>query len=144
MSEAGFQRNVACIPKTLHWIDFIRRECTRTGVIPQISVIMGPCAGGAVYSPAMTDFVVAVKQTRYVSCVICMTLVCLTIRLMIARWLNGGGSYMFITGPEVVKTVVGEDVRLNAMCLCAHCHLPACTYHRLFFMLVYGCTICCR
>ena len=53
-----------------------------SGVIPQISVIMGPCAGGAVYSPAMTDFVFMVDQT----------------------------SYMFITGPDVVKTVTGEDV----------------------------------
>jgi acetyl-CoA carboxylase carboxyltransferase component len=53
-----------------------------SGVIPQISVIMGPCAGGAVYSPAMTDFVFMVEDT----------------------------SYMFITGPDVVKTVTGEDV----------------------------------
>ena len=53
-----------------------------SGVIPQISVIMGPCAGGAVYSPAMTDFVFMVKDT----------------------------SYMFITGPDVVKAATGEDV----------------------------------
>ena len=53
-----------------------------SGVIPQISVILGPCAGGAVYSPALTDFVVMVKGT----------------------------SHMFITGPDVVKTVTGEDV----------------------------------
>ena len=53
-----------------------------SGVIPQISVIMGPCAGGAVYSPAMTDFMFMVEDT----------------------------SYMFITGPDVVKTVTGEDV----------------------------------
>ena len=58
------------------------RNVQASGVIPQISVIMGPCAGGAVYSPAMTDFVFMVDQT----------------------------SYMFITGPDVVKTVTGEDV----------------------------------
>jgi len=53
-----------------------------SGVIPQISLIMGPCAGGAVYSPAITDFIFMVKET----------------------------SHMFITGPEVIKTVTGEDV----------------------------------
>jgi acetyl-CoA carboxylase carboxyltransferase component len=58
------------------------RNVQSSGVIPQISVIMGPCAGGAVYSPAMTDFVFMVDGT----------------------------SYMFITGPDVVKTVTGEDV----------------------------------
>ncbi len=58
------------------------RNVQASGVIPQISVIMGPCAGGAVYSPAMTDFVFMVEET----------------------------SYMFITGPDVVKTVTGEDV----------------------------------
>ena len=58
------------------------RNVQASGVIPQISVIMGPCAGGAVYSPAMTDFVFMVEDT----------------------------SYMFITGPDVVKTVTGEDV----------------------------------
>jgi propionyl-CoA carboxylase beta chain len=58
------------------------RNVKASGVIPQISVILGPCAGGAVYSPAMTDFVFMVK----------------------------GSSHMFITGPDVVKTVTGEDV----------------------------------
>jgi len=58
------------------------RNVKASGVIPQVSVIMGPCAGGAVYSPAMTDFVFMVKGT----------------------------SHMFITGPDVVKTVTGEDV----------------------------------
>src|SRR3954468_15936091 len=57
------------------------RNVSASGVIPQISVILGPCAGGAVYSPALTDFVVMVKGT----------------------------SHMFITGPDVVKTVTGED-----------------------------------
>ncbi len=58
------------------------RNVKASGVVPQISVIMGPCAGGAVYSPAMTDFIFMVKGT----------------------------SHMFITGPDVVKTVTGEDV----------------------------------
>src|SRR6201999_2376512 len=58
------------------------RNVLASGVTPQISVIMGPCAGGAVYSPAMTDFIFMVDQT----------------------------SYMFITGSDVVKTVTGEDV----------------------------------
>jgi acetyl-CoA carboxylase carboxyltransferase component len=58
------------------------RNVRASGVVPQISVIMGPCAGGAVYSPAMTDFIYMVKET----------------------------SHMFITGPEVIKTVTGEDV----------------------------------
>ena len=58
------------------------RNVMASGVTPQISVIMGPCAGGAVYSPALTDFIFMVEDT----------------------------SYMFITGPDVVKTVTGEDV----------------------------------
>jgi acetyl-CoA carboxylase carboxyltransferase component len=63
------------------------RNVRSSGVIPQISVIMGPCAGGAVYSPAMTDFIFMVKGT----------------------------SHMAITGPEVIKTVTGEDVTLEEL-----------------------------
>ena len=63
------------------------RNVQSSGVIPQISVILGPCAGGAVYSPAMTDFIFMVKET----------------------------SHMFITGPDVVKTVTGEDVTLEEL-----------------------------
>src|SRR5476651_107552 len=59
-----------------------RRNVIASGVVPQISVIMGPCAGGDVYSPALTDFVFMVKGT----------------------------SYMFITGPDVTRTVTHEDV----------------------------------
>jgi propionyl-CoA carboxylase beta chain len=62
--------------------DVFLRNVRSSGVIPQISLIMGPCAGGAVYSPAITDFVFMVKET----------------------------SHMFITGPEVIKTVTGEEV----------------------------------
>ena len=63
------------------------RNVRASGVVPQISVIMGPCAGGAVYSPAMTDFIFMVDST----------------------------SHMFITGPDVVKTVTGEDVTLEEL-----------------------------
>jgi propionyl-CoA carboxylase beta chain len=62
--------------------DVFYRNVRCSGVIPQISLIMGPCAGGAVYSPAITDFVMMVKET----------------------------SHMFITGPDVIKTVTGEEV----------------------------------
>src|SRR6188474_2044871 len=61
--------------------DVFVRNVRCSGVIPQISLVMGPCAGGAVYSPAMTDFIFMVKET----------------------------SHMFITGPEVIKTVTGEE-----------------------------------
>jgi acetyl-CoA carboxylase carboxyltransferase component len=63
------------------------RNVAASGVIPQISVILGSCAGGAVYSPAMTDFIFMVRES----------------------------SHMFITGPDVVKTVTGEDVTLEAL-----------------------------
>ncbi len=67
--------------------DVFARNVQSSGVIPQISVIMGPCAGGAVYSPAMTDFIFMVKET----------------------------SHMFITGPEVIKTVTGEEVEFEEL-----------------------------
>jgi acetyl-CoA carboxylase carboxyltransferase component len=63
------------------------RNARASGVVPQISVILGPCAGGAVYSPALTDFIFMVKDS----------------------------SHMFITGPDVVKTVTGEDVTLEQL-----------------------------
>jgi len=64
------------------YAEVFQRNVMASGVVPQISLIMGPCAGGAVYSPAMTDFIFMVKDT----------------------------SYMFVTGPEVVKTVTHEEV----------------------------------
>ncbi len=67
--------------------EIFRRNVHASGVIPQISLIMGPCAGGAVYSPAITDFTVMVDQT----------------------------SHMFITGPDVIKTVTGEDVAFEEL-----------------------------
>src|SRR5947199_8417728 len=63
------------------------RNVLASGVIPQISAILGPCAGGAVYSPAMTDFIIMAKGT----------------------------SNMFITGPEVIKAVTGEDVSFEEL-----------------------------
>ncbi len=72
----------------LHYFGGIfKRNVDASGVIPQISVVMGSCAGGAVYSPAMTDFIFMVQGT----------------------------SHMFITGPDVVKTVTGEDVTLEEL-----------------------------
>jgi propionyl-CoA carboxylase beta chain len=64
------------------YAEVFKRNVLASGVVPQISLIMGPCAGGAVYSPAMTDFIFMVKDT----------------------------SYMFVTGPDVVKTVTGEII----------------------------------
>ncbi|WP_088342103.1 acyl-CoA carboxylase subunit beta [Robiginitalea sediminis] len=64
------------------YADIFYRNVQASGVVPQLSAIMGPCAGGAVYSPAMTDFILMVEQT----------------------------SYMFVTGPNVVKTVTNEEV----------------------------------
>jgi len=64
------------------YADVFQRNIMASGVVPQISLVMGPCAGGAVYSPAMTDFIFMVRDT----------------------------SYMFVTGPEVVKTVTHEEV----------------------------------
>ena len=67
--------------------DVFLRNVRSSGVIPQISLVMGPCAGGAVYSPAITDFIFMVKET----------------------------SHMFITGPDVIKTVTGEEVEFEEL-----------------------------
>ena len=69
------------------YADIFLRNTLASGVVPQISVIMGPCAGGAVYSPALTDFILMVRKS----------------------------SYMFITGPEVVKTVTHEEVSFEEL-----------------------------
>jgi acetyl-CoA carboxylase carboxyltransferase component len=86
------------------YADIFLRNTLASGVVPQISVIMGPCAGGAVYSPAMTDFILMVR----------------------------GSSYMFITGPNVVKTVTHEEVTFEELGgadvhaeLSGVCHLAA-------------------
>lgn len=69
------------------YADIFLRNTLASGVIPQISVVLGPCAGGAVYSPAITDFIIMVKNT----------------------------SYMFVTGPSVVKTVTHEEVSFEEL-----------------------------
>ena len=69
------------------YADIFLRNTLASGVVPQISAIMGPCAGGAVYSPAITDFILMVKKT----------------------------SYMFVTGPDVIKTVTHEEVTKEAL-----------------------------
>src|SRR5438094_6595195 len=81
---ARIQEGAASLAGYGHIFD---RNVRASGVVPQISVIMGPCAGGAVYSPAITDFVYMVKDT----------------------------SHMFITGPDVIKTVTGEDVTFEEL-----------------------------
>jgi acetyl-CoA carboxylase carboxyltransferase component len=82
LNDSGGARIQEGVVSLASYGEIFYRNVKSSGVIPQISVIMGPCAGGAVYSPAMTDFIFMVDQT----------------------------SYMFITGPDVVKTVTGEEV----------------------------------
>ena len=80
--DAGGARIQEGVASLAGYGEVFKRNVLASGVVPQISVIMGPCAGGDVYSPAMTDFIFMVRDT----------------------------SYMFITGPDVVKTVTQEDV----------------------------------
>src|SRR5437016_11108074 len=82
LNDSGGARIQEGVASLTGYADIFLRNTLSSGVIPQISAIMGPCAGGAVYSPAMTDFIFMTEDT----------------------------SYMFITGPDVVKTVTGEDV----------------------------------
>ncbi|MCX6136499.1 MAG: acyl-CoA carboxylase subunit beta [Ignavibacteriales bacterium] len=82
LNDSGGARIQEGVASLGGYADIFLRNTLASGVIPQISAIMGPCAGGAVYSPAITDFVIMVKHT----------------------------SYMFVTGPNVVKTVTHEDV----------------------------------
>ena len=82
LNDSGGARIQEGVASLGGYAEVFQRNVMASGVIPQISVIMGPCAGGAVYSPAMTDFIFMVKDS----------------------------SYMFVTGPEVVKTVTHEEV----------------------------------
>src|SRR5687767_10552673 len=82
LNDSGGARIQEGVVSLAGYADIFLRNVLSSGVIPQISCILGPCAGGAVYSPAITDFNVMVKDT----------------------------SYMFITGPDVIKTVTHEDV----------------------------------
>ncbi|XP_022370671.1 propionyl-CoA carboxylase beta chain, mitochondrial isoform X2 [Enhydra lutris kenyoni] len=82
LNDSGGARIQEGVESLAGYADIFLRNVLASGVIPQISLIMGPCAGGAVYSPALTDFTFMVKDT----------------------------SYLFITGPDVVKSVTNEDV----------------------------------
>ena len=82
LNDSGGARIQEGINALAGYAEIFQRNILASGVIPQISAILGPCAGGAVYSPALTDFTIMAK----------------------------GISYMFLTGPKVVKTVIGEDV----------------------------------
>jgi propionyl-CoA carboxylase beta chain len=82
INDSGGARIQEGVASLAGYAEVFQRNVLASGVIPQISLVMGPCAGGAVYSPAMTDFILMVKDT----------------------------SYMFVTGPEVVKTVTNEVV----------------------------------
>ncbi|CAM9972173.1 unnamed protein product, partial [Phaeothamnion confervicola] len=81
-NDSGGARIQEGVDSLAGYADVFQRNVDASGVVPQLSVIMGPCAGGAVYSPAMTDFIFMVRRT----------------------------SYMFVTGPDVVKTVTQEEV----------------------------------
>ena len=82
LNDSGGARIQEGVESLAGYADVFQRNVLASGVVPQISMIMGPCAGGAVYSPSMTDFIFMVKDT----------------------------SYMFVTGPDVVKTVTHETV----------------------------------
>jgi propionyl-CoA carboxylase beta chain len=82
LNDSGGARIQEGVASLAGYADVFQRNVMASGVVPQVSLIMGPCAGGAVYSPAMTDFIFMVKDT----------------------------SYMFVTGPDVVKTVTHETV----------------------------------
>ena len=82
LNDSGGARIQEGVNALAGYAEIFQRNVMASGVIPQISVILGPCAGGAVYSPALTDFTIMKRDT----------------------------SYMFLTGPAVVKTVTGEDV----------------------------------
>ncbi|NVJ02359.1 acyl-CoA carboxylase subunit beta [Myxococcus sp. AM009] len=87
LNDSGGARIQEGVESLAGYADIFVRNTLASGVVPQISLIMGPCAGGAVYSPAITDFIMMVKDT----------------------------SYMFITGPDVIKTVTHEEVSKEAL-----------------------------
>ncbi|XP_065575632.1 propionyl-CoA carboxylase beta chain, mitochondrial-like isoform X2 [Artemia franciscana] len=87
LNDSGGARIQEGVESLAGYADIFQRNVEASGVVPQISLIMGPCAGGAVYSPALTDFTFMVKDT----------------------------SYLFITGPDVVKSVTNEDVTFEEL-----------------------------
>ena len=95
LNDSGGARIQEGVASLGGYADVFQQNVMASGVIPQISMIMGPCAGGAVYSPAITDFIFMVKNS----------------------------SYMFVTGPEVVKTVTHEEITAEEL---------GCTWHIYF------------
>jgi propionyl-CoA carboxylase beta chain len=87
LNDSGGARIQEGVVSLAGYADIFLRNTLASGVVPQISAVMGPCAGGAVYSPALTDFVLMVKDT----------------------------AYMFITGPDVIKTVTHEEVTFEQL-----------------------------
>ncbi len=87
LNDSGGARIQEGVESLAGYADIFYRNVRSSGVIPQISAILGPCAGGAVYSPAITDFIMMVKNT----------------------------SYMFVTGPDVIKTVTNEEVTMEEL-----------------------------
>ena len=87
LNDSGGARIQEGVVALAGYADIFYRNVRASGVVPQISVVMGPCAGGAVYSPAITDFIFMVRET----------------------------SHMFITGPEVIRTVTGEEVSMEEL-----------------------------
>ena len=87
LNDSGGARIQEGVESLAGYADIFYRNVQASGVIPQISAILGPCAGGAVYSPAMTDFIFMVRES----------------------------SYMFVTGPEVIKTVTHEEVTMDEL-----------------------------
>jgi propionyl-CoA carboxylase beta chain len=87
INDSGGARIQEGVESLAGYAEIFYRNVQSSGVIPQISLIMGPCAGGAVYSPAMTDFIFMIEKT----------------------------SYMFVTGPDVIKTVTHEEVTKDAL-----------------------------
>jgi propionyl-CoA carboxylase beta chain len=87
LNDSGGARIQEGVVSLAGYADIFHRNVRASGVIPQISVVLGPCAGGAVYSPAITDFIFMVRET----------------------------SHMFITGPDVIKTVTGEEVTMEEL-----------------------------
>jgi propionyl-CoA carboxylase beta chain len=87
LNDSGGARIQEGVESLGGYAEIFKRNVLASGVVPQISAILGPCAGGAVYSPAITDFILMVEKT----------------------------SYMFITGPDVIKTVTREEVTAEAL-----------------------------
>jgi acetyl-CoA carboxylase carboxyltransferase component len=87
LNDSGGARIQEGVASLAGYGDIFFRNVTSSGVVPQISAVLGPCAGGAVYSPALTDFIIMVDKT----------------------------SHMFITGPDVVKTVLGQEVSFEEL-----------------------------